>query len=199
MSNNTTTIQCMGPGNPLLYSNLTINVQPYWLLIAQSFTILLLIRLYSRFWPWKKDENKTWFTTIEIFILDYFLECKQEDENKNDESEMKYFKEKISKLKSMNRFNVLDLLISLVSIVQIIMIFIRQSKCMCVVGASLWRCYNAFGYDLHNYTSSGLFISSVVWVIKSKNIPNGFTEKITVALMFICVLFSCLFCISYNE
>jgi hypothetical protein len=202
MSKNATTIQGKCSGNPLLYSTLTIPVEPYWLYIIQALTVLFIQRLYNRFWPWKKDEERTWLTVFEVYLFKCRLDSETTRDNNRKEnaepgsngSTQDPLPGEISDLEPVFHFNGLDLLFSLFSIVQFIMICVRQSRCLYSIEGSLWRCFNSFGYDINNYGFFGVYtVAGIRKAKKSRYFKPTRSEQFIKFFVDIC---SGIFCFS---
>ena len=159
--------------NPLLYTLQQdhMNIQPYWIMVLQILTFQLLIR------TWNLCFHGAFLTSLEFGFIQSLLIFQKENLEKNlkdqedlldaipGESEaairakirslsvyLEETKEKMIQYDKKLQFDLFDLLLSTLPLLgHTVWYCYIQSSCMSAEQATVWRCYNAFGYRLFNY------------------------------------------------
>ncbi|CAF4187446.1 unnamed protein product, partial [Rotaria sordida] len=159
---NETHTQILGPGNSLLYTipKGEIIIPPYWALCIQILSLQLLQRI------WNRCRYKTWFTSVEVAML--YRKVHAEDHKPT-------FVANVAGID----IDIFDLFQSLWPLAHFIWYCILQAQCMTYLTASAWKCYNIFGYKIHNYIAANVVIGLSNAQMKHSLIRNLDYEKKT--------------------
>ncbi|CAF1094335.1 unnamed protein product [Rotaria magnacalcarata] len=133
-------------GNPVLSSFGGFIIQPYWLIVLELLFLQLLQRLNSLIESACKGKKKHIYITLEIALI---------GPTQTGVSPPKY--------------SVLDFVLSLVSVGHFAFACYKQTNCSSSAYQSEWRCYNAFGYQLHNYVLPSVIAVLVESIIQIVN------------------------------